>query len=297
MISVIICSRGKSFRQNTIDSITQTIGVPYEIVAIDNSKNEYGICAAYNKGAAESSYNILCFAHEDIEFRTQNWGKVVSHILADESIGTIGATGGKWLINSPGTWWSCGNKFLSSNVIDVFSDEQPAKHTYYNPEDKPLVDVAAVDGLWLCVRKNVWQEYPFDEKTFDGFHFYDVDFCANMFHKYRVCVTMDVTIAHSSRGNFNNAWYIYANAFYRKHRHHLPLGTPQLKPKELLKQEYDWSKYFIHAIVSRKLPAQMGYSYMLKCIKIAPFSRDTFWLIRYYIKFVWQSRKTIFFAN
>ena len=291
MISIIICSRGVEFRAAVTENIASTIGMPYEIIAIDNSKNEYGICAAYNKGASKSSYDILCFAHEDIEFRAQNWGGIVARILADESIGALGATGGKWLIDAPGTWWSCGNKFLSSNIIDVFPDKQYSKHTYSNPEGKSLVDVAAVDGLWICVRKSVWQEFPFDEKLFDGFHFYDVDFCANMFHKYRICVTMEITIAHSSRGNFNNLWYTYAHIFYRKHKHHLPIGTPQLAPKDVVEQEYNWSKYFIHAIISRKLPIKLGFGYLVKCLKLAPFRRDTFWLIRHYLKFVWQSKR------
>ena len=293
MISIVICSRGPEFRKVITENIAVTIGVPYEIISVDNSKNEYGICAAYNKGAVESSYDILCFAHEDIEFRTNNWGEVVARILADESVGAIGATGGKWLLNAPGTWWSCGHKFLSSNIIDVSPAQGYSKHTYSNPEGRLLVDVAAVDGLWICVRKNVWKEYPFDEKTFDGFHFYDVDFCANMFRKYRICVTMEVVIAHHSRGSYNDDWYVYANAFYRKHMHHLPIGTPQLRPDEIVKQEYFWLKIFIHAIVSRKLPVRVGFSYLLRCIKIAPFKRDGLWLVRYYLKFVWQNRRQV----
>lgn len=290
MISIIICSRGPEFRKLVIENIAITVGVPYEIVSIDNSKNEYSICAAYNKGAFESSYDILCFAHEDIEFKISNWGEIVARILADESVGVIGATGGKWLMNAPGTWWSCGNKFLSSNIIDVSSAQGYSKHTYSNPEGKTLVDVAAVDGLWICVRKNVWKEYPFDEKNFNGFHFYDVDFCANMFSKYRICVTMEVIIAHHSRGSYNDAWYIYANTFYRKHMHHLPIGNPQLRHNEVAKQEYDWSKIFIHATVARKLPVRIGFDYLIRCIKIFPFKKDTAWLILYYLKFAWQSR-------
>lgn len=284
MVSIIICSRDSAALSIVSENILLTIGVIYEIIFIDNKQGNYGICQAYNIGAAKAQYELLCFAHEDIEFRTRNWGEVVARILADESIGVLGATGGKWLINAPGTWWSCGNKFLSSNIIDVSPVQEHSKHTYSNPEGKMLVDVAAVDGLWICARKNVWQEYPFDEKTFDGFHFYDVDFCANMFHKYRACVTMEVVIAHSSRGNFNDDWYIYADAFYRKHAHHLPLGTPQLNLLEEKRLEYDWSKYFIHAVLTRKLPIAIGYKYLERCISLAPFRKDTLWLIRYYAK-------------
>ncbi|RYE16236.1 MAG: hypothetical protein EOP45_17845 [Sphingobacteriaceae bacterium] len=290
MISVIICSRGPEFRIAVVENIATTIGVPYEIVAIDNSENKYGICAAYNEGAARSQYSILCFAHEDIEFRTNDWGKTVARLLADNSIGVVGVAGGKWLANAPGTWWSCGNKYVTTNILDLSPKQNQAKYTYSNPEGKLLVDVAAVDGLWICTRKSVWERHPFDEKTFPDFHFYDVDFCANMFREYRICVTMEVDIVHYSLGNYNDSWYLYADTFYRKHTHHLPLGIPQLSTAEEKKHEYSWSIYFIHAIIDRELPVKLGYKYVLNCLKIAPFKKDTLWLAQYYAKFAWRNR-------
>ena len=43
MISIVICSRSETALENVSQSVSLTIGVPYEIIAIDNSKGEYSI--------------------------------------------------------------------------------------------------------------------------------------------------------------------------------------------------------------------------------------------------------------
>lgn len=285
MISIIICSRGLEYRRRVIDNIAATIGIPYELVIIDNSTGHYGICAAYNQGAAKSRYNILCFAHEDIEFETNNWGRTVTQVLHDTSIGAVGVAGGKWLPKAPGTWWSCGRKYLNINLRDRDRTKEHEEHTYLNPEHKQLVDVAAVDGLWICTRKEVWEKHFFDEQTFPEFHFYDVDFCANLHPHYRVCVTFEVNITHFSRGSYNDSWMLSADRFYQKHVGQLPLGAAQISRQELHDREHDICKNFLLRIIERRLPARIGYKYLATCVRVRPFSRDTFWLVRHYIKF------------
>lgn len=73
MISIIICSKNKDLLKDVSANIELTIGVPYEIIAIENNKGEFGICKAYNDGASKAKYDIFCFMHEDISFETQNW--------------------------------------------------------------------------------------------------------------------------------------------------------------------------------------------------------------------------------
>lgn len=264
--------------------------MPYEVVIVDNSGNQYGICAAYNEGAARSKYKLLCFAHEDLVFDTPDWGQIVARILRDNSIGALGIAGGKWLAKVPSSWWGCGHKYLSINLHDKNPRSSYEKCTYSNPEGKPLVDVAAVDGLWICTRKEVWAQYPFDAESFPDFHFYDVDFCANLHNQYRVCVTFDVNITHFSQGNFNDSWFMNADRFYRKHAAHLPIGSPIATEQESRAQTYDVCKGFTLEIVKRKLPASWGYKYLVSCIRIHPFSRDTLWLVRHYMAFAFGLR-------
>lgn len=290
MISVIICSRGPAYRAEVTANIAATIGVPYELVVVDNSANKYGICAAYNEGAARSQYDILCFAHEDIAFQTPGWGAIVAEILGDASIGVLGTAGGKWLGKVPNSWWGCGPERLSINLYDASRDGALNTHTFLQPEGQPLADVAAVDGLWLCARKAAWAQFPFDAHTFPDFHFYDVDFCASVLAHYRVCVTFRVDLTHYSRGNFNDSWYVNADRFYRKHAHRLPLGVPAGSAGEERARRYQGCQGFLLEIIKRNLPPHLGYTYLASCLALAPFSRDTLWLVRHYAKYAWRAR-------
>ncbi|RFP64156.1 hypothetical protein D0N36_15745 [Hymenobacter lapidiphilus] len=60
MISLIICTRDPAALAAVSQSAAATIGVPFEIVPIDNSQGQYGICEAYNLGAARAA--TMCCA-------------------------------------------------------------------------------------------------------------------------------------------------------------------------------------------------------------------------------------------
>ena len=90
MISIIICSRAASISDELIQNIDQTIGLPYELVIIDNSDNLYSIFNAYNEGVKRSKYELLCFMHDDIIFKKEsNWGKkIVKHFNNSDFVRT-----------------------------------------------------------------------------------------------------------------------------------------------------------------------------------------------------------------
>ncbi|AMR27098.1 hypothetical protein A0257_08230 [Hymenobacter psoromatis] len=288
MLSIIICSRDADALTSVSQNIAATIGVEYELIAIDNSQRQHGICEAYNIGAAQATYSLLCFVHEDIAFRTNDWGKVVERVLLDNSIGVIGVIGGKWFPKAPGTWWACGNKYLSSNVLNAGPKGEYHDYVYSNPEDKLVVDVAVVDGMWMCTRKEVWQKHPFDSKIFPGFHFYDVDFCANIFPFYRVCVTLEIGVTHYSMGSYNDSWTEFADVFYRKHNWHLPLGVAPISSHNEQNLEYSLTETFVQRIVEQKLPARMALRYLLRCLRLKPLARHTAWLCWLYASYYWQ---------
>jgi GT2 family glycosyltransferase len=75
----------------------------------------------------------------------------------------------------------------------------------------------ALDGLLLATRRGVAQRVGFDAATFDGFHFYDLDFTyrAHLLG-LRLAVTTDVIAVHASTGNFGEAWQRYVERFRAK---------------------------------------------------------------------------------
>lgn len=79
IISIIISSYQPNYFLALEKNIAETIGIPYEIIKIDNP-NTMGICEAYNKGASKAQFENLLFIYEDILFQTKYWGRVIDKL-------------------------------------------------------------------------------------------------------------------------------------------------------------------------------------------------------------------------
>lgn len=116
MISIIICSKLGSPDEKLINNIQYTIGVEYELIVIDNSKNEHTIFSAYNIGIRKAKYPILCFMHEDVIFHSLNWGNEVINSFNDPSVGLLGVIGSCYLSKQSMGWWSVKNATTGSII-------------------------------------------------------------------------------------------------------------------------------------------------------------------------------------
>ncbi|UYZ61369.1 glycosyltransferase family protein [Hymenobacter weizhouensis] len=283
MLSLIICTRDPVALQAVSQSATATIGVPHEIVAVDNSQGQYGICEAYNVGATRAQYELLCFMHEDIRFHTPGWGRIVTDILQDPTVGVLGVTGGQYQVAAPAAWWGCGLDLCRENVLNLFEDGH-TELDLRNPEGAKLTDVAVVDGLWMCSRKEVWQQYPFDSQTFTEFHFYDIDYCTEIFlHGLRVCVTFEVLIEHHSRGSVNKSWVRNALKYQEKRRRQLPFGVVKPTQAQHNYMELRALQEFTGRLIRERFPAQIVLQYLARCLRYQPLNRDTLWLAKLWV--------------
>ena len=169
MISVIICSVNPIQLQNISKNIAETIGLPYELIEIDNTNSKKGICNVYNDAAAKAKYNYLCFVHDDVKFHTMSWGGILSDLLNKEDIGLVGVSGTTYKSVIPSSWTACKKDFYRINTIQ-HSDENinPLKYQI-NPDLISYSEVAIVDGVFLATRKEVISEFSFDEISLKGF--------------------------------------------------------------------------------------------------------------------------------
>lgn len=223
MISIVICHKDILFLQTIKDSIENTIGVPYELHVIDNSKRQYSIFEAYNLGVSKSNYSIICFTHEDVVFHTPDWGvHVVAH-FKDESIGMIGICGGDAMPNVPAPWWN--SKIQNHhyfNNINTWKGKE-SYHQYSNPFHEGVSDVVLLDGAWFCISKSLFKHITFDTKTYTGFHCYDSDISLQVLNYKRVVVIYDVLLEHFSAGVINKDWMASVETFTDKWQEKLPL--------------------------------------------------------------------------
>lgn len=237
MISIIISSCNKEYFVTLEQNISKTIGVEYEIVVVENL-GAIGICEAYNRGAQKAKFDMLCFAHEDIEFKTYNWGtKVLEIFNSNPDIGLLGAAGNIYKSLTPSHWSfpdADKNSFYVNVVQGDFQTVKPITF-YANPTHVNLKQVATIDGFWFCAPKDVILKFPFDSKTCTGFHGYDVEISLSVQKKYTVAVTFDILIRHFSSGNFNRDWIDSILKVHKKWKGTLPLqidGCDDLNPKK-----------------------------------------------------------------
>lgn len=283
MISIIICSRSKSLLTQMEADVKATVGVPYEVIGIDNSAGKYGICEAYNIGASQSKYDALCFMHEDLRFHTQGWGQIVLDILAKPEVGVVGVAGGTYQSKAPTSWVTDTIPCLRTNVLH--STGKPfLRMDYWNPLEETLAEVATVDGLWLCCRKDVWQEFPFDQKSFPHFHFYDIDFCTKIFTKYKIYVTYQILIEHFSEGTFRVDWAINALKYYRLRKSYLPFGKNNLTDPEARYVEFKIFQQTLKDLINYKAGIKHIVYCLYCCLARNPRSLDTLWIFKQYLK-------------
>lgn len=273
MLSLIVCSRDAKILMKLTRNVAATVGVPHEIVAVDNSQNQYGICEAYNVGAARAKYNLLCFLHEDLNFHTVGWGQVVANALADPTVGVLGVAGGQHQLWAPSSWWFPGEAYRRMQVLHTIGGRLPVLDIVRPVGESGLVDVAVLDGLWLCSRREVWAAHPFDAATFSGFHFYDVDYCTSIYFKFRICVTYDIMIEHFSTGSINQMWVLNCLKYHTKWQRQLPFGVVRVAPLEEALLEADAIYHFIDLLIWHKMPARLIYRWLGEAVRRAGLQR------------------------
>ncbi|RYZ48608.1 MAG: hypothetical protein EOP49_18270 [Sphingobacteriales bacterium] len=289
MISIIICSKSPELLQMVSASIDQTIGVPYEIIAIHNPEGKLGICAAYNQGAEKARYKHLCFSHEDIIYHTQCWGQRLLNHLTDPEAGLIGVVGCCVKPKSPSGVWLDNETVDRHSMLQTGRDGRPyLKH--WNPLNEERSHVMNLDGLFLACRKKVWEENRFDEENFSNFHGYDVDFSIQVAQRYKNYVVFDILLEHQSDGRSNHYWLDAVVAVEKKWSHVLPLSSLELDEAFLNRLEFKTLETFLKTVIENKCVAIKYLPYYLQMVRRKPNDLDLLRLIRYYFQ---SSRKNL----
>ena len=253
MISVIICSKHEKLSESVRQNINNTIGVPYEIVCINNSRNEYSIFSAYNKGIAESKYPFLCFVHEDVNFKTKNWGNIIKSHLNNSTTGLIGVAGSNTVLSVPSSWSSSQEKYI--NIIQSEKHSEHVRLPLEHNDDKQ--EVILLDGVFLGANRNIFSKITFDEKL-KGFHGYDLDICLqSAFAGFQNYVVFDILIEHYSKGFRNKRYFENLIQVFGKWEKFLPIyDKNKYTAEEILKSEEKMINYLFIKMIKRGFSAK-----------------------------------------
>lgn len=237
MLSVIICSKYKVLPADLLQNITDTIGIEHEIIHIDNSSNAYSIFSAYNTGIGRSKYPHLCFLHEDVFFHSEGWGKNIVAHLHRPQVGFCGIAGRNFVPQVPAAW---NNKLQAINIIQSDKTGRSRTKTKLNPKNnrESILEVITLDGVILCVNKDLFKEISFDEQI-SSFHGYDIDICLQAYTKgYHNFVIYDILLEHFSKGNPDVNYYRALIKTFKKWENNLPASVHKISTKKVKQINY-----------------------------------------------------------
>ena len=216
--SIIVCSH-RPARAATIRAHYAALfgDRTHEIVIIGDAQS---LCEGYARGLAASTGRLVVFSHDDVDVVTPDApARIAAHLASWDVIGIAGTTR---LIN--GTWMDAGDPHVFALVIYPQADGYYSVR--YAGRGPPVVGgIQALDGCFFACRREVAESVGFDAATFDGFHFYDLDFTFGAYLRgYRLAVCRDLALIHASTGTPDAAWQKYHDRFVAKHRGRLAAG-------------------------------------------------------------------------
>jgi GT2 family glycosyltransferase len=239
-------------------NIKMTIGTAYELIVVDNSKSIHSIFEAYNIGVSRSKFPILCFMHDDILYHSTDWGLNILAHFADSDTGAIGIAGTPYYPRMPGSWWAGG--LVNETIVNQTPEGLKTSYKTAGSGLSRKNEVLVLDGVWLCIRKTLFERIKFDESQFDGFHFYDMDICMQI-HVIgsRLYSITDIAIQHFYTGKVNIDWSRNAHIFYRKWKRSLPAAVVSLTEQQEVTIAYKTLGEYIRILLANNTPRLSVY--------------------------------------
>lgn len=163
--------------------------------------NTESLAKTYNKAIdfcleVDIDYLVLC--HDDIILENVTESKLLENFDKFDVFGVAGATECK--LEKPALWHIMGGGFSSGNLHGAVAHLQPGCVKSMTPFGSYPHRVVVADGVFLAIKKEVFEKVRFDETCPASFHFYDLDYtmCA---HKQGFKVGVgDILITHASPG-------------------------------------------------------------------------------------------------
>ena len=260
MISIIICSLKSEIDSKLYENINSTIGVPFELIYIYNEKNKYSIFEAYNIGVEKSGFDFCCFMHDDIIYHSNNWGNKVVEMFNSTDANALAVAGTRYLRKMPAYWPS---EYNVVNLIQTSLKNKQFEKVHWNTNDS-FRQILAFDGLWFCIKKDLFEKIMFDNKLYKGFHFYDLDISLQIyFSGNKSYFIPNILIEHTSLGKINNDWMNNSIIFYDKWKNLLPIYEFVSRSQRTISMEDAAIISFIKKIIVLK-----SYKIILSTLKI-----------------------------
>jgi GT2 family glycosyltransferase len=181
--------------------------VPFELCVVDNGSSDgtqayfrsltlapplrylrnddnAGLIRALNQGARLATGDVLCFLHNDTELREPAWLERLAAALDGGRVGLAGLYGVRRLRRD--------GRYVGRTIVHCLEGGPGLS--------APMVEVAAVDGVCLCLRRALLQELGGFDEGYGFFHGYDRDLSFAVRERGLRCVVVDAPFVHRGGG-------------------------------------------------------------------------------------------------
>lgn len=218
-VSIIVCSIDPKRLAAMRANFTASLGArQHEFIVILDAAS---LSEGYSRGLRMARHPIVVFSHDDVELVSPRPFEAFDAALERHDI--AGLTGARH-VGGPAVMWA-GHPHVHGWV----AYPEPVEGCYatvFSLESGVIGEMKVLDGMLFAARREAALRVGFDAATFDGFHFYDIDFTYRAhLAGLRIAVTTEVIAMHASHGRFDEEWRRYAARFMAKFPHlRLPKG-------------------------------------------------------------------------
>lgn len=206
MFSVICVYNNKDLFESVLCKSLQHQTVPFELVAIDNTRHRFSsAAAALNFGAQEASEDseYYIFVHQDIDLGTDLWLAQAESILKQlPDVGVAGVAGLR-----------PGDRTLLSNITHGSPPVAAGRRRLSVP-----IKVQTVDECLLIIPRKVFDVQRFDDEVCAGWHMYGVDYCLGIARKGFAVYVLPLCLHHLSLGTRTRDYYQTLGRVLKKHK-------------------------------------------------------------------------------
>lgn len=208
-VSVGFCSIDAAREARARASLAAALGAtPHEIIVIRDARS---LSEALNRILDQARGDTVVLCHDDIEVISPRLDHALERALREADI--VGVAGSQ-RVSGPAVLWS-GHPHLHGWV--TYPRGGALEAAPLSLRSGVIGGMQALDGVFLAMRGTVARTLRFDDSTFDGFHFYDLDFTYRAhLAGHRLAVTTEALLLHASEGRFDAEWNRYAERFRAK---------------------------------------------------------------------------------
>lgn len=204
---VVVVSNRLALTRACLDSLSATT-VPFELCVVDNGSTDgteawiralgesrplryvknpgnVGLIRALNQGARAATGELLCFLHNDAEMLEARWlERLRAGLDGEPRVGLAGLYGVRRLRRD--------GRYVGRTIVHCLAGRANLR--------APVVEVAAVDGVCLCLRRSLLDDLGGFDEGYGFFHGYDRDLSFAVREAGWRCVVVDAPFVHRGGG-------------------------------------------------------------------------------------------------